>query len=98
MIEEWLTDSKKEEIVAGKKNIIVAELTEIDGKVNIIGCTMGHEAILALLLATSIERVAETKNLSYSQMLERVNIAHAWSASQKAITDMVTKFEGGKKE
>ena len=98
MIEQWLTEERKEEIIKAKSQIAVAELVEIAGKANIIGCTIGDEAVLSLLIASMMEKLAETNGRTFAEMEERVRIAHSWSASHKVISDMVAQYEGGKKD
>ena len=96
MIEEWLTNEKRDEIAEKKKTIITAEMVDDeDGKPTIIGCVMGNEALLCLLTSTIIEKIASVLGITYPEAEERVKLAHTWSASQKAIDNLVKKYEGG---
>ena len=99
MIDEWFTEERRKQIEEDGRTIIAAELTQDeDGTPSVTGCVMGVEAILCLLTAHIMEKIADSTGTTYPEVEAKVKIAHTWSASQKAITNIINKHEGGKEE
>lgn len=99
MIDEWFTEERRKQIEEDGRTIIAVEFTQDeDGMPSVTGCVMGDGNILCLLTAHIMEEIAHSTGKTYPEIEAKVKIAHTWSASKKAITNIINKYEGGKEE